>query len=309
MSKLRAVKSRARIPSAIEYAFQQECEIPKGGSYVMPAVVAPNQRFFEGLDNGSTVIDEFDEIAYALTSGSKDSVIRLLPDASFRRRIIDCFRSLAPRAGSGWRLDLTAKVRTFEFDDTFHATLRKTFQEETTEATSQVVNGELTRIDFANHKIAMIVLGSDSEVECSYAEPLEDFLYEKRRDKIQVAGRVVLNDHGSIKQMIDVESITELDLSPIELVQFEAAGETFKFRQPLILTPYLDPDTKQHILVERPELGIHVFAPTVLLLMEELSEQLIALWNGYASHPDEQLTPKALELKRALSSAIEQVQQ
>lgn len=72
--------------------------------------------------------------------------------------------------------------------------------------------------------------------------------------------------------MIEVE-IPELDLSPIEVVEFDAQGETLKFLQPLRLVPYLDLETQTHILVERAEFGIHVFAPTVPLLMDELREQ------------------------------------
>jgi hypothetical protein len=299
------VRSRARIPAKIEQAFQLQCEIPKSGSYVMPTAVLPNQPFLEGFDTATVVVDVFERIAGALTSGAKATVLELLPDASFRRRVIDCFRSLAPRAGSGWRLKLLSGNNTFQFDDSFHASIRRTFQVEAEEATTQVVNGELTRIDFANHKIAMIVLGSEIEVECSYEEPLEDFLYEKRRDLIQVTGRVVLNDQGLIKQMIEVESITELDLSPVEIVHFNVGSQRLVFRSPLTLAPVLDPDTKQHILLEHPQLGIHVFAPSVPLLMEELVEQLAALWVGYAEHPDQELTPGALELKHALTAAIQ----
>ena len=100
--------------------------------------------------------------------------------------------------------------------------------------------------------------------------------------------------------------ITELDLSPIEVFHFEASGKRWEFLEPLRLTPVLDVETKSHVAVQDSRLGIHVFAETVPLLVEELAEQLTALWTGYAEYPDKDLTPKALERKRALISAVRQ---
>lgn len=305
MSKQKGeVKSRARIPAKIERAYQLQCEIPKRGSYVMAASVVPNQQLVDGLDSVEQLVQEFGRVAEALANGAKSSVLELLPDASFRKRIVDCFLGIVPRAGSGWSLTLTCGAEPFLFDESFHLTTSRAFQLEAMSSTTQIVNGQLTRIDFSRHRIHMIVLGSGIEVECSYEEPLEDFLFERRRDYIQVTGRVVLNDQGQIKQMIEVESIAELDLSPIEISHFTAGGERRQLRHPLSLTPELDPDTEQHLLLEHQPLGIHVFAPTVSLLMEELDEQLAALWQGYAQHPDEQLTPRALQLKKALLQAV-----
>ncbi len=52
---------------------------------------------------------------------------------------------------------------------------------------------------------------------CIYEESVEDLLYEKRRDLIQVTGRVLFGEQGAHKQIIDVTDIRDLDLLMLTL--------------------------------------------------------------------------------------------
>ena len=109
----------------------------------------------------------------------------------------------------------------------------------------------------------------------------------------------------SIKQIIAVESIEPIDLSDFVIDSFPYGDNTIKFRTPLILAPFLN-ESKQLMCLENDTLGINVFAFTREQLLEELQEQLSALWFEYAIAEDEKLTPKALQLKRNLHDAIEE---
>lgn len=80
------------------------------------------------------------------------------------------------------------------------------------------MTGELIKnIDFIKHKLTMIYPPISKELECLYDEAQEDLLCERRRDLIQVTGRVLLDDQGSPKKIIDVTDIRDIDLTVLEI--------------------------------------------------------------------------------------------
>ena len=81
---------------------------------------------------------------------------------------------------------------------------------------------------------------------------------------------------------------------------------TFHFKVYLELHPTYD-ETGELLCLEHQPLGIHVFADTREDLEAELAEQVCMLWDEYACDQDENLTPAAIQLKRNLLSALEEV--
>jgi hypothetical protein len=59
-------------------------------------------------------------------------------------------------------------------------------------------------------------------------------------------------------------------------------------------------ETRQLLCLEKPELGIHVFAPTREELLDELHAEIEMLWCEYALEQDEVLTDRARQLKANL---------
>ena len=79
----------------------------------------------------------------------------------------------------------------------------------------RVVTGQLTNINFTNRIVTIIYPPTKREMECVYDDAVDELLIENRRGLIQVTGRVVLDDAGAPKKIIDVNDIRELDLSPL----------------------------------------------------------------------------------------------
>ncbi len=91
--------------------------------------------------------------------------------------------------------------------------------------------------------------------------------------------------------------------STFKLRSIEYAGRTFEFSKPLELTPELD-EAQQLYCLEKPELGIDVYAYTRDQLNLELREQIAFLWDTYALSADEELTGAAIVVKQNLLAKI-----
>jgi hypothetical protein len=141
-----------------------------------------------------------------------------------------------------------------------------------------------------------------------YAELHDSYLllYEKRRDLIQVTGRVLLDDNGLPKQIIDVTDIRDLDLSALSIDMINHGVVTLKALDNLSYEPVLD-ETKQLQCIEHPKLGIYVYAPTRGALLAELQEQIGMLWVEYARARDDELDAPARMLKKELLSRFGEV--
>jgi hypothetical protein len=301
------IKSRARIPSEIEQRYQLKCEVPQPGSYVLPAFVESVQPQLATIDQVNEVLSTFEGVAAALQSQQRDVVASYLPDTAIRKRVVDAFQQLAPKPGSGWRLDLSRNGTTVRMDDHWQRLVRKMYTPTEIEPDRETVNGELIEINFADRQITVLPIGSNRQLKVTYQDPMEDLLLENRKSTIQITGRVSRDENGEIKNMFDLESIGPLDLSPLEVSEVEFEGVRLRFKETMRLQPRLNDDNPQFVSVEEPRLGLDAFAGTVSDLLDEVAEDLVVVWKHYAKAPDSDLSPKALDLKYRLLAVMEEV--
>lgn len=296
----RDIKLRARIPAAISRRFQLICELPQAGSYALPVTVGAGGELFDA-QQAQRAFDVFFAAAQGVAAQDTARVSDALPNPSIRRRVLESFRGMAPTAEARWTLSL------YDQDDQPFASLdagsirfvdEALVPEEQREA-AKVVTGELKSIDFAEHKVTIIYPPTSKELACIYEEDIEELLYERRRDLIQVTGRVLLDDNGDPKQIIDVTDIRDLDLSGLTLDTVRHGGLVLNATPALTLEPSLD-ETKQLLCIEHNALGIDVYATTREALFAELHEQAAMLWREYAQAPDADLDAPAQRLKQAL---------
>lgn len=303
----REIRERARVPAATAKRFQLICHTPEVGSYAVPVSVGDAVDLSQA-EMSQKAMSIFKDVMRQVSSRNADALARMLPDQRLRRRVLESIKGMAPRVESDWTLDFRDSERsTFATLDTetvpfVEATLVPTEQREA----SKVVTGELTSIDFAARKVSIIYPPTSKTLECIYEEAVEDFLYEKRRDLIQVTGRVLLDSEGAPKQMIDVTDIRDLDTSPLTVHGIRTPVLSLKANTPLRLDIEMD-NTKQLLCVIHPELGIDVFATNRERLLNELQEQLVMLWNEYALASDNELDMPAQRMKRALLDQFTEV--
>ncbi len=301
------IKCRARIPAEIVQRYQLKCEVPQPGSYLLPAFVESVQPQLATMDEVNNVLATFEGVAGALQSQKRDLVANFLPDTAIRKRVVDAFQQLAPKPGSGWRLDLSRNGTTVRMDDNWQRLVRKMYTSTEAEPDRETVTGELIEINFADRQITILPIGSNRQLRVTYQDAMEDLLLENRRSAIQITGRVSRDENGEIKNMFDLESIGALDLSPLEVNEVEHEGLRLRFKEAVRLQPHLNDDNPQFVSVEDSSLGLDAFAGTVSDLLDEVAEDLVVVWKHYAMAPDETLSPKALELKHRLLAVMEEV--
>jgi hypothetical protein len=115
-----------------------------------------------------------------------------------------------------------------------------------------------------------------------------------------------LGEDGFPENITEVDYIGDLDLSPFVLSTIETNEASLKFRRPLVLSPVID-ESEQLILLENPDLGIHVYAHTRSELYDELVAHFGVLWTEYVRESPDRLDPKAVELRERLMALIEEV--
>lgn len=303
----REIRERVRVSAATAQRFQLVCHVPQAGSYAMPVSVGSMADLL-GSEMPGRAITIFKDVMGLVSSRNAAGLAGALPDRRIRRRVLESIKGMAPRLDAGWTLGFydsqDASFATFD-TDTIPFVEETLVPPEQREA-ARVVTGELTSIDFAARKVSIIYPPTSKILECLYEEAVEDLLYEKRRDLIQVTGRVLLDDQGAPKQIIDVTDIRDLDTSPLTVSGVRTAAFSLKTNAPMTLDVEMD-DTKQLLYVMQPDLGIDVYATNRESLLVELQEQLAMLWNEYALASDDELDEPARKMKQALLTQFAEV--
>ena len=303
----RSINQRARVPAATSQRFQLICQLPESGCYALPVTVGSATELFEP-ENAEKAFHIFHGLMARISKRNSDGMAELLPDERIRRRVLEAVKGMAPRADAKWTLALhdVGDTSFASFDIHTIPFVQDTLVPAAKREAARVVTGELKNIDFIEHKLTIIYPPTSKELECLYDEALEDLLYERRRDLIQVTGRVLLDDQGAPKKIIDVTDIRDLDLSPMEISAVRHGSVNLLVSPPLMAEPALD-DTKQLLCIDYPEFDISVFATTREALLVELHEHIAMLWQEYAQANDDELDAIALQLKKTLLARMTEV--
>ncbi|MBK6928338.1 MAG: hypothetical protein IPH15_12620 [Comamonadaceae bacterium] len=298
----RSINQRARVSAATSQRFQLICQLPEPGCYALPVTVGGSTELFEP-EHAEKAFRIFRDVMERVSARNAKGLTDALPDEGIRRRVLEAVKGMAPRADAKWTLALhdATNAQFAAFDVLTIPFVQETLVPPAQREASRVVTGELKNIDFIEHKLTIIYPPTNKELECLYDEALEDLLYERRRDLIQVTGRVLLDDQGSPKKIINVSDIRDVDLSPLEIATVRHGALHLRVTPALSFEPTLD-EGKQLLCIDDAFAGLDVcvFAPTREALLGELHEHLAMLWQEYAQAGDEDLDPVALQLKQAL---------
>lgn len=303
----RSIKARARVSIQTTERFQLNCQLPKLGCYAMPVTIGGSKDLTHP-ESAERALQIFQNLMARVSSRTTAGLSDVLPDERIRRRILELVKGMAPRAGSNWTLRLHDGENTpfAFFDQDTIPFVQQTLVPDEQRESSRVITGELKNINFIEHKLTIIYPPTSKELECIYDEALEDLLYEKRRELIQVTGRVVIGEMGEPKQIIDVTDINDVDLTPFELAKFVFGQLHLAAFPHLVLQLTLD-ESKQLLCVEDQDLGILTFAQTRESLLSEISEQVAMLWREYALANDSELDEPARKMKIALLARFSEV--
>lgn len=108
--------------------------------------------------------------------------------------------------------------------------------------------------------------------------------------------------------MTDVTRIELVDLSPIVIREVPRHNKKLRLKMPLLLTPKMAEETKQLLVVEESQIGLHVFAYTRDELIHEINEQILMMWDEYVNVSADELASDARLLRGILQEKIEEVE-
>ncbi len=114
---------------------------------------------------------------------------------------------------------------------------------------------------------------------------------------------MVYTVEGKPESIQDVRLIQPLDRSAIKLDSFSAKGQQVRIDPPLTLDVEFGRETAM-LTVREPLLGIDAFGETRDMVEASVRDEFDTLWRFYASAPDADLAPDALELKSRLKRRL-----
>lgn len=306
----RQINERMRVPDDLANRYIVLCDIPAEGSYAMPFGIGSLSNNLITNQDLTYVRNKFTDVLSSLEQLKAPSLLSLVIDSVLRKRLLAALRALLPKAGSGFSLILddirSTNKHSYIFDDRQVLHLRQAMESVDQTHILQTLTGRLEKIDFGERRLTIIYPPTNRSLQCTYDEGIEEMLYENRRALIQVTGIVTLDAEDNPQRMTDVQTISYLDLSSFEVENLDFESFSLRFRIPQSLPITLD-ESQQLLQITNDELGIHVFAEQREQLWEELREQIAMLWTEYAKEKDELLSKPALDLKRRLLLAIEEV--
>ncbi len=303
----REINERARIPSDIEQRYVLRAAPSKTGSYIIPAYAGNPDSELSADTAIVATLDKFRRFSHALKRSQASALREIIPDGQLRRRILEKFRSMIPKPGSGWMLEMRyGDDDSITFGVDTRQEIGQLLKKEAGDAVTYTVTGELVKIDFQARKLTLRYPVTQRELDCYYDPSIEELLLQKRRELIQVTGIATLDELDHPKQISRVEDIRDVDISPFILSEFRYEHRLLRFRQPLELTPVLD-ESQQVLCLVYPELGIDICVTTRDELDIALREEIDFLWRNYALEDSAMLTADAVEVKKRLLQTIEEV--
>jgi hypothetical protein len=102
------------------------------------------------------------------------------------------------------------------------------------------------------------------------------------------------------------QATTEFDSIVIKEVKLSTS--ILQFKTPLQLMPTTDKDIRELFVINKPEIGLEVFAYTRAELIAEIYEQIAFLWAEYVKCDVAELSQGAQQLRENLLAHIEEVE-
>ena len=303
----RTLRERLRLPDELKKKYILRCRPPTVGSFAVSGRVSSTGVDLFAAEQAVRVMGDLQAFSRAAVEGNQAQLLELVPDSRLRYRILSRLVTLSPPPGSGYRYELlNGKGIGIPLEETLPARIEALIKTQDPRAEVQTVTGRLEAISFSERRVTINYAPKGRWLECIYEDDLEPMLLENRRDLIQVTGRVIPDDDGHPKKIVEAEEIRDLDLSPFVLGEVMGATVRLKLTKQVTLSPFLS-DSEQLICLEYRDWDLDVFASTRLELFDELKEQILLLWTEYAKEGDERLSEPSRVLKATLLRDFQEV--
>jgi len=299
------LKQRTRVNREIENTFSILCKVPENGGYAIPQEIGDTSYNFFDIKEIITVASKFHDVSEAIESNDAQKVARLIPDRSYRSAILKKYKAAQPPRRSGLVLSIedykNAKILGGKDVLTKIEYIEEKSKDHNLGDTPGYLIGTLVKMDFLAKSMSIKLL-SGRAIQAIYQDDFESTLLENARGEIQIHGNIQYDEKNEPSLISDVDSVTEIDLSPVVVEQFECNNSVFNITPPM--TFEIDLDRESGLMSSSGDFNIDVIAETRGILEDEIEEALIMLCIEYALEDDNNLSPKAIEFANGIRSRI-----
>lgn len=297
-------RQRIRVPLEVKKACAIYRVLEEKGSYCLTAEIAPAQQIGEIEDIGLSVKEKYLKVVDCLQEFRMDTLKTLIPDSSYRRKVLRTIASYCPKSGEKWHVGIGAPGQSLTV---LRSELAKSIRNILVSPASEqkTIAGELVQIHFDENTLGIFYAPAQKVIRCSYDPELEDFIVSNVREIIQVHGQVQMDNRGLPEKIVDVLEIEEVDVSPLEVSEIHAHGHVLMLHQELTVPVIFDQDS-QEFKLDFQDLGIVLGAESREDLLAEFCDDFYWVWQEYGKDDGAKMSQSAKKLRSKIRALVKE---
>lgn len=297
-------RQRIRVPQEVKKACAIYRVLEEKGSYCLTAEIAPAQRIGEIEDLGLSVKEKYLKVVDCLKESRVDGLKTLIPDSSYRRKVLRTIASYCPKSGEKWHVGIGAPGQPLTV---LRSELARSIRDILVSPASEqkTISGELVQIHLDENTLGIFYAPAQKVIRCSYDPELEDFIVSNVREIIQVHGQVQMDSRGIPEKIVDVLEIEGVDVSPLEISEIHADGHVLLLHEELSIPVAFDQESQEFTL-EYQYLGIVLGAENRENLLDEFCADFYWVWQEYGCNDGEKMSRSAEKLKAKIRDLVKE---
>ncbi|MBA3727571.1 MAG: hypothetical protein H0W86_14350 [Armatimonadetes bacterium] len=299
----RDFKERLRVSYDLERKYAVVVKAPKDGGYDIPYIIGNTASTLFDPQDVSIVTEQHKASLAAVQANDLQALKRIIPHAPIRRQVVSAFQKMQPPK----RMGLVVSIEDYRHAKLLNgytalALLTPMLNEPVNPSIHpRVVTGRLDAIDFQSHSLTL-KLPNGRRLNCTYNDDFEPVLLENPREWIQVRGEAVLNEDDSLKDLINISEIIEVDDNPVTVDSLAVADAMFTVTRPLTFKVAFE--SEEGIYTATGDFHMLISAETREELENSILEALAFLWQEYVTADASTFTADALALRAQLTNTF-----
>lgn len=295
-------RQRIRVPQNVKESCAIYRVVEDKGSYCLTAEMASPRHIGKIEDVGLVAKEKYMEVLGCLREHALDQLNHLIPDSSYRRKVLRTISSYCPKSGEKWHVGIgKARQELTTLKPDVAKAIREILVEPDFE--QRTVIGELVQLHLDENKLGLFYAPANKVIHCSYDPELEDFIVSNLRELIRVHGQVQMDGRGIPEKIVDVLEIEEIDVSPVVISELHAEDKVLTLTDELSV-PVVFERESQEFTLEYPELNIVLGAESREELIAEFCSDFFWLWREYGHGDPSDMSPGAKRLRERMRELV-----
>ncbi len=295
-------RQRIRVPQEVKESCAVYRVVEEKGSYTLTAEIASPRQVGNIKDLGLAAKEKYFEVLDCLKEHALNQLNQVIPDSSYRRKVLRTIASYCPKSGDNWNLGIGRSGQELtSLKPDIAKTIREVLVQPTLEQKTFI--GELVQLHLDENKLGLFYAPAEKVIHCTYDPELEDFIVSNLRELILVHGQVQMDGRGIPERIVDVLEIEVADVSPVVISEIYAQDKVVPLKAELTIPVGFDQESQEYTL-EYPELNIVLGAGSREELVDEFCLDFYWLWREYGQGDPKEMAESAQRLRVKMRELI-----